>query len=420
MTAGPTERIPDRRLSLIILFVGGATFVVLAWLLVPWQWVPGGHYLKVPASQVFSPTEISRGEHYSSMQRHLAWASYAVSAAVALLLGLTRAGASLVARLRGPWWWRVVGGSLVLLLVGTLATLPFGWRLQHNALGAGLSRQPWSGWWSDQGLSFLVGWVPTAVLLLLLVVIARRAPRRWPLWVAGLTAVLGALASFVYPVVVEPLFNNFTPMPPGQLRGQIMALADAEHVHVSDVLVADASRRTTTLNAYVSGFGDTRRVVVYDNLLHEVPRREVLVVVAHELGHARHQDVLLGTGLGVAGGVAGIGLLGLLLSSSRLLRRAGADGSGDPAVVPLLLALAVLGTFLVSPIENTISRDIEARADRASLSTTGDYAGFIAVQRRLAVSARADPTPPRWSQFWFGTHPTALQRVGIAEALRSR
>ena len=111
-----------------------------------------------------------------------------------------------------------------------------------------------------------------------------------------------------------------------------------------------------------------------------------------------------------------MGLLGLLLSCPALLRRAGASGPGDPGVVPLVLALVALGGFVVSPIENTISRAMEARADLTSLNATGDVDAFVAMQRRLAVHALSDPRPPRWAQVWFGTHPTALERVGIAEA----
>ena len=189
---------------------------------------------------------------------------------------------------------------------------------------------------------------------------------------------------------------------------------------VSDVLVADASRRTTTLNAYVSGFGSTRRVVLYDNLVDDVPERETLVVVAHELGHARHHDVVLGTALGATGVVFGSGLLGLVLSRRRLLDRAGVRDPGQPEVVALLLALVAVGTLLVSPIENTISRAIEARADRASLQATGDYAGFEKMQAQLATRSLSDPDPPWLSQFWFGSHPTALQRIGMARALEQQ
>jgi STE24 endopeptidase len=224
--------------------------------------------------------------------------------------------------------------------------------------------------------------------------------------------------SFLYPVVVEPLFNKFTPMQPGPFKQSIFRLADREGVRIDDVLVADASRRTTTLNAYVSGFGRTRRVVVYDNLLRDLSPAEARVVIAHELGHAEHQDVLLGTGLGAVGSVAGVALLALVLDSGRLRRRAGIEGAGDPAAVATVLALAAVGAFLVSPLQNTVSRAIEARADRTSLEATHADATFVRMQRQLALTSLSDPTPPALSQFWWGTHPTVLQRAGLPRALR--
>ena len=411
---------PDRRLSLMVAVIGGLVFVGLAAWLVPWQWVPGGHYAHVSADEVFSPTQIRRGTHYSSMQRHLGWAAYAVSMVVLLVLGFTRLGRCLVDRLPGRWWVRAPLAVAAVLVIGDVATLWFGIREQQHALAYGLSNQAWSGWWTDLGLGLGVTWVGTSIAVLVLIGVARRAPRRWPVIVAGLAAALAVLGSFVYPVLVQPLFNDFTSLPKGALRTDIMRLARAEHVRIDDVLVADASKRTTTLDAYVSGFGSTRRVVLHDNTVRDLPRRQVLVVVAHELGHAHHRDVVLGTALGAVGGVAGVGLLGLVLSSGWVRRRAGVSALGEAQVVPLVLALAAVGTFVVSPVQNTISRSIEARADRASIEATHDYAAFTDVQRRLATSSLADPTPPSLSQFWFGTHPTALQRVGIADALRDR
>jgi STE24 endopeptidase len=228
----------------------------------------------------------------------------------------------------------------------------------------------------------------------------------------GLLAGLVLVGSFVYPLVVEPLFNSFTPLADGALRSQIMELADREGVPVDDVLVADASRRTTTLNAYVSGFGSTRRVVVYDNLVRDLPTDQALSVVAHELGHARHDDVLVGSALGAAGALVGVGLLGLLVGT--LGRR---RPMGDPAVVPLVLALVALGTVASSPVENGISRHVETRADVDALEATHDVRAFEAMQRELAVTSLADATPPAWSQFWFGSHPTALTRIAIARQL---
>ena len=407
---------PSARLCLWLVAVGLLALVVMGALLVPWSWVPGGHVVAVRGSQVFTPVELARASRYSSHARHLGWASLAVSLLVALLLGLTRAGAAMTRRLRGPWWWRVLATTLVVLLAGVLVTWPFALALREHALHYGLTHQSLGGWWQDQATSLLVTWVFAGVTALLVVGTARRSPQRWPLWTALAGAVLTVLGSWVYPVVVEPLFNHFTSLPNGQLRSRIMALARTEGVPVTDVLVADASRRTTTLNAYVSGFGGTRRVVLYDNLVRDVPQRETLVVVAHELGHARNHDVLLGTALGAAGVVLGSGVMGLALGRRRLLRLAGADDPGGPEVVALVLALVAVGSLLASPVQNTVSRAVEARADRSSLQATGDYAGFEKMQVQLAVRSLSDDSPPEWSQFWFGSHPTTLQRLGIARA----
>jgi STE24 endopeptidase len=232
------------------------------------------------------------------------------------------------------------------------------------------------------------------------------------------------VGSFVYPLVVEPLFNTFTPLPDGSLRTGVLRLARIEGMHVDDVLEADASRRTTTLNAYVSGFGRTRRVVLYDNLVRDVPEDQTLSVVAHELAHAKHNDVLTGSLLGAAGALFGVGLLGLVLQVGR--RVGGSAGEGhreratDPAVVPRVLALVAIAGLLASPVQNGISRRIETRADVDALLATKDPAAFIEVQRQLAVRSLADLTPPAWSQFWFGSHPTTRERIAIAGWLSDR
>ena len=122
--------------------------------------------------------------------------------------------------------------------------------------------------------------------------------------------------------------------------------------------------------------------------------------------------------LGALGVVAGVGLLGGLIAMSGVRRRAGVSGMSDPRAVALVLALLAIGTLVTSPVENGISRRIETRADVDALEVTRDPEAFIALQRALAVRSLADPSPPSWSQFWFGSHPTASQRVAIAEAGR--
>ncbi len=412
-------------MAVLVVVVAGIALVVLGWLLIPWHWLPGAQSLaRVRPDQVLSPDQLDRVTAYSGMQRTLSLSSYGVSLVVSLLLGLTRLGSGLLGRqprwLARRWWVQVPVGAFSLLLIGAVVTLPFGLRLHANAVRAGLATQGVAGWLRDDAVQLGVSTVYTALGALVVIGLARRAPRLWPALAGVLAGLLVLLGSFVYPVLVEPLFNSFTSLPAGPLRSSIMALASKEHVRLDDVLVADASRRTTTLNAYVTGFGDTRRVVLYDNTVKDLPPAQVEAIVAHELGHAEHDDVLTGTVLGAFGAAFGVGLLGLLVSSGGLLRRAGATGPGDPRVLALLLALTATGTFLASPVENAASRAIEARADRTGLLTTRDPDAFDAMQERLALQALAEPAPPAFTQYWFGTHPTTVQRIGMAEAMRDQ
>jgi STE24 endopeptidase len=407
--------VTERRWALVTFFVAATAFVAVAAWRIPWHPVPGGTPAAVPASEVFTPAEIARANAYSDPARHLSWAALGVSLVVALVLGLTSIGARLAARLRGWWWLRVIQAVAALAVIGQLVTLPFAIVGHHRSMTYGLSDEPWGAWTVDLVKGLVLSVVISALLVVVLVGCARRWPRAWPAVAGTALGCLVMLGSFVYPILVEPAFNHFTPLPDGPLRSQILHLADVEHVHLDDVLVADASRRTTTLNAYVSGFGSTRRVVLYDNVLHDLPRDQILSIVAHELGHAHHDDVLTGSILAALGTTLGIGLLALAVSVVR--RRPG--GMRDPTVVPLVLALVAVGTLLSSPVENDLSRLIETRADVASLEATGDPVAFIRMQRELDLHSLSDD-PPAWSQLWFGSHPTTLQRIAIAEQLARR
>jgi STE24 endopeptidase len=398
-----------RQVSVVVALVGLALFAVGAALLVPWDPVPGGPLHPPSATSVFTAEEIQRAEDYVSLARIWSWSSLAVSLIAACVLGFTELGARLMDRLRGPWWWRVFLAVLGLALVGRIVTLPFAVLLRRRALEYGLSNQAWSGFAADLLKGFAVNVVATTIALVVLVGVARRWPRAWPAVAGVLLAGLVMLGSFVYPLLVEPLFNRFESLPDGALRQQVLRLADEEGVHVEDVLVADASRRTTTLNAYVSGFGSSRRVVVYDNLVNDEDDALVVSVVAHELAHARHDDVLTGSLLGAAGALLGVGLLGLLMGG----------GVADPRRVPRILALVAVAALLASPVQNAVSRRIETRADVDAVRATGDPAAFVELQKELARRSLSDPTPPRWSHFWFGSHPTTLQRIALAERLES-
>jgi STE24 endopeptidase len=195
-----------------------------------------------------------------------------------------------------------------------------------------------------------------------------------------------------------------------------MTMAQRDGVPVRDVLVADASRRTRAVNAYVSGFGPTRRIVVYDTMLTEATPDEVVSVVAHELGHAKDNDVLTGTVIGALGTGAAVIVLYLLGSWAGLLRSAGVTSIGEPRAIALLIAVSTLAGLAAAPAQAFVSRRIEARADAHALALTGDPATFEAMQRRLGSVNLSDPDPPAWEHVLFGSHPSTVERMAAARA----
>ena len=343
-----------------------------------------------------------------------------VLAALALT-GPGRAVVAAAAGLAGGWApGRVVLAIVAVQAVRAAAGLPYSLRAFGQDRRAGLATQRLGGFLRDWAKARAVGLVLVVLALGALVLGARWQPPGWPL-VAAAAAVLLVLALTVAgPVLIEPLFNRFRPLDPGPLRARLLELATAMEVPVGDVLVSDASRRTTRVNAYVSGLGRTRRVVVYDTLLAGTSADpagaadEVALVAAHELAHVRHRDVLLGT-VGSAA-LAAVSVLAVvaLLDLEAVRRLFAVTGLGDPLVAPGLLLLGMLGGLLAAPLASAISRWAEARADWVALEVTRDPATAVAVERRLALENRADLRPNRLLLAMFASHPPTMARIAQA------
>jgi STE24 endopeptidase len=388
----------------------------------PWRTlgpVPGGPVPIDPARD-FSAAEIARENAFHEAIRPPAYASLATSLALVLLLGLTPLGARIVDVVGGRptrshrWLRPIVFGALVVTLLPRLATLPCDVRAEVVLRRYDLSTQTWGSWTVDQlkGFGITAGVIVLALVILLALV--RRSPGWWWAPAGAIAAVLVVIASYVYPVLIEPVFNNFKPMEPGPLKSSLLRLAEEDGLPVKDVLVADASRRTNLLNAYVSGFGSTRRIVVYDTTLREMSAEEIRLITAHELGHVKNNDVLHGTLVGALGMAFGVCVLYLVLTMPRLQRRAGISALADPRSIAVILAVAVVLTQLSGPVQMLISRRIEARADVHALDLAGDPAGQIAMQHRLAVANLADLDPNPIVYGLFASHPTPPERIALA------
>jgi STE24 endopeptidase len=364
----------------------------------------------------FSDQQLDRAREFRGPQRVLALTNLALSGVALALIALRPPRRLREALARGRPWRTAAATGAGLSVALALVTLPLAAVMHQRSRDHGLATQGWADWLADVAKSGAIGVLFAAVGAMLLLWLLRRFPRRW--WVAGSVAVvaIAVLFSYVSPVLLDPIFNKFEPLPAGQLRSDVLDLARRSNVDVGEVYKVDASRRTTAVNAYVNGIGHTKRVVLYDNLIDRFPRDQINSVVAHELGHVRHRDVPRGL-LWVA-----IAAPASMLATQRLSERwAGPGarlgetrGSATALAIPaVLLALGLVSFFIQIP-GNALSRPVERSADAYALNLTQDPAALIGLQRRLAVDNVAEPDPPRWVHALFGTHPTTVERIGAA------
>jgi STE24 endopeptidase len=311
---------------------------------------------------------------------------------------------------RRPIVAAALAGAALSVLVDA-APLPLKAIARERARDVGLVTQSWAGYAFDLVRTWAIGAVFAGVGAAVGVALIRRMPRTW--WIPGSVIVVafGVATTYAGPVVLDPIFNRFDRLPAGQTRDDVLELARRAGVDVGEVYRIDASRRTTAANAYVNGLGHTKRVVLYDNLLEDFSRDEVRLVVSHELGHVRYDDVPRGLLW-----LAIVTPAGLFAASRMTARLAPDEERPGPAVLPALALSIGVVVFALTCVSNQLSRRVEARADSYALQLTNEPEAFISFQRRLSVKNVGDPDPPDWSSFLFGTHPTTVQRIGIGVA----
>lgn len=316
-----------------------------------------------------------------------------------------------------------------LLLFGAMAVLdaPLYVYGHHLGLAYGLSVQHWPSWWWDQIKSFLLLWIVGGMLVMVLFWVIRRSPQRWWLWfwVPAMAAVLFGV--FLSPVLVDPLFNKFEPLEQSNpaLVAQLEKVVERSGISLPPdrMFYMRASSKVTGLNAYVTGFGPSKRLVLWDTTIEEATPDELSSVFGHELGHYALHHIALGlvfTGL--------LLLVAFFLGQKLtewLLRRYGArwriGSQNDWAFLAvLLLALNTL-SFFSAPIENAFSRSIEHAADvYGQEAIHGIVANPQAVTQRafqrLGEASLDDPTPHPFVEFWTGSHPSIESRAAFAAA----
>ena len=345
----------------------------------------------VKAGWYFSPAEIDRARSYRRTQR-------------ALFAGMLAVQGAVLGRLaRRPSRLPPAASGAALALSLSVAPLPLAAIARRRAVEVGLVTQSWGGWSGDVAKSLAIGAVEGAAAGAGVMALVRRFGPRWWLPGAGAAVATGTALSYLAPVVLAPMFNRFTDLPPGPARDDVLELAGQAGLNVGRVLEVDGSRRTTAANAYVTGLGRTKRVVLYDTLIADFTRAETRLVVAHELAHVRHRDIHR--------------QLAFLALTAPAAAFAVARLAGPSPTLPGLTAASAAVLAPLGIAGNRLSRAVERRADAYALQATGDSDAFIDFQRRITLKNVADPDPPRLAQLLLGTHPTTLERMGLALAI---
>lgn len=331
---------------------------------------------------------------------------------LAVLYAMVRWG---VGRRFGQRGVAIVSGCLAIV---SLASLPFGVVRHYLGLHYGLSIEPWLSWMWDwtkgEAISLLVS-VPAVLGLFWLV---RRSPGRWWLWAWLASIPVMVAATYAVPLVIDPLFNSFAPLSVRhpELLAPIEAVANAagQPVPPERIFEMAASEKTRTLNAYMTGFGATKRIVIWDTTIAKLSAPQIQTVFAHELGHYALHHIPMGIAMGAAG------MLLAFWGGDRLLRRLGGR-LDDYAVLPLALLLANLAMFISEPIVNTISRAQEHQADAYELRimrglTPHAGANSARVDQIMAEVSLDDPDPNPFIELWLYDHPATNERMAFAQS----
>lgn len=275
----------------------------------------------------------------------------------------------------------------------------------------GLATQTLAAWLGDQLKGLGVGLVIAPVVIAGVYAAVRRTGERWWLVAGGLSFVFTLFISMIAPVFIAPLFNKYQPLPEGPVRTAVLSLAHANQIPTDHVEWFDASRQTTRISANVSGFAGTTRVNLNDNLMNKTSLPEIKAVMGHEMGH-----YVLNHGLRLTVYFSLVILAGFWFvhrsfdwANARWGTRFGVTGRGDPAGLPLAIALFSLFFFFATPVTNSIVRQAEAEADAFGLNAAREPNGFATSAMRLSTYRKIHPG--KWEEIIFYDHPSGYERV---------
>jgi STE24 endopeptidase len=338
-------------------------------------------------------------------------------AVVAVVVSWIIVRSGLLARIRGKVGLGALGVPAVLavapvwFLMDSLLNLPWGiysgwWRqLQY-----GMTSQALSGWMEDWGKGLIVGLIMNLILFTVIYLVMRLSPRRWWLWGGLVSSAFLIFAIVLAPVLIEPMFNKYTPAPPGPVRDTVVEMAKANGVPSDKIFIYNGSKQSNRYTANVSGLFGSARVAMSDTMFQKgADIAEVRGVVGHEMGHYVHMHVLWFAAAFSLMAMLGFWLADRLFPLAARLMGSGVESISDPAGLPVLAAILAVLALLGAPLQNSVIRLAEADADNFSLQRVNEPDG-LAKALVKTIEYRA-ATPGKWEEILFYDHPSVGWRV---------
>ncbi|MFN2442373.1 MAG: M48 family metallopeptidase [Thermoanaerobaculia bacterium] len=319
------------------------------------------------------------------------------------------------------WLFTIVIYAVLFSVVTWVLDLPLayysGYVRQH---AYDLSNQTPAKWWGDALKGLMVGAIMLALILWVPFLLIRKSPRRWWLW-SGIAAIpFIVLMLLVSPVWIDPLFNEFGPMKNKELEQSILSLAERAGIEGGRVYEVEKSVDTKAVNAYVTGFSNTKRIVLWDTIIEKLNRDELLFVMGHEMGHyvLKHvaQIILLASLMII------VGLYAVHRLAEALIRRHGNRWGfselGDVAALPLIVLLFSLATFILTPALLMVTRHNEHESDRFGLEITRNNRAAATAFIKLQQENLGVPRPGLLYKIWRSGHPPIGERIDFANSYR--
>lgn len=337
-----------------------------------------------------------------------------------LFLGLSAFLRHQIEKLTGKRFWLIFFYALIFIILAFIVGLPSSYYGFHLEQKYQLSNQNFSQWFGEQlkGLIilFIIGLIAIEGIYLAL----KKAPRTWWIYVSIVFVFFTVLLINLAPILIMPLFNVYTPLPQGEIRDKLIALSEKANVNVENIYQMDMSKQTKKANAMFTGIGNTKRIVLGDNLVKEYTPDEIEVVIAHEMGHNVLQHIW--KLIALMSFVSAVGFLIIHLTMGRIINRYRArlkiEGMADIASLPLFMLIFVVFSLITLPVSPTYSRYLERQADKFALDLTGKPDDFITAMDKLAYQNLSDPNPSPVIEFLLYDHPPASKRIKFAETYK--